>query len=209
MDKSIENIWKEGFANEELILPKVNELYNKRSISMVEKVIDQFKKEISLLIPAAVCVFLFNLLLDNDHAVFWGIVSALPCFAWFYIGKRQIKLVRSIDYQSNSYQYLVSIRSKLERIVQFNKKLAISSVPIILLPMLIYTYYNQQGKSVGEIFGIEGVDLPTIYIFLLLPVFTLISGLIAKLFFKRNLAEKTNGIKSIISEMEELGGVDK
>ena len=42
MNKSIENIWKEGFTNKDLIIPKINDFYNKKSISLVEKIIDGF-----------------------------------------------------------------------------------------------------------------------------------------------------------------------
>ena len=41
MEKSIESIWKEGFVNDDkLIAPKVNDLYNQKSIDHVSK----FKK---------------------------------------------------------------------------------------------------------------------------------------------------------------------
>ena len=205
MNKSIENIWKEGFANEHLVIPKINALYNQKSIGIVEKIIKQFKKEILLLLPLALCLFLFNLWLDNDKAVLWGIISALPCLFWFYLGKRQLKSIVNIDYKANSYQYLISIRQRLESIRQFNKRLAVSSVPITLFPMLVYTYYNQYGKSIGEIFGVEGLNSwPTISIFLLLPILTLVAMLLARFFFRGNIEGKTTGINSLIQEMEEL-----
>ena len=166
MNKTIENIWKEGFTNKDMVIPKINDFYNKKSISLVDKVINTFKKEVTFLIPLGVCFFLYNIWLDNDNAAFWGAVSALPCLVWYYLGKRQIKSIEDIDYKASSYQYLVSIKEKLERIKRFNKRLILSSVPISLLPMLIYTYYNQRGKSIGEIFGVEGLDLPTETIFL-------------------------------------------
>ena len=50
MDKSIEQIWKNGFLNEDLLIPKVKSLYNQKSISMVENIINKFKKQIFLLI---------------------------------------------------------------------------------------------------------------------------------------------------------------
>ena len=38
MEKSIESIWKEGFVNDDkLIAPKVNDLYNQKSIDIVSK----------------------------------------------------------------------------------------------------------------------------------------------------------------------------
>ena len=49
MNKSIENIWKEGFTNKDMVIPKINNFYNKKSISLVEKVINTFKKEVAFL----------------------------------------------------------------------------------------------------------------------------------------------------------------
>ena len=204
MNKSIENIWKEGFTNKDLIIPKINDFYNKKSISLVEKVINSFKKEVAFLIPLGVCFFLYNIWLDNDNAAFWGAVSALPCLVWFYFGKRQIKSIEDIDYKASSYQYLVSIREKLKRIERFNKRLILSSVPITLLPMLIYTYYNQEGKTIGEIFGVEGLNLPTATIFVILPIITLFALLCTEIYFKRRIVKKSNRIGSLINEMEEL-----
>ncbi len=204
MDKSIENIWKDGFAKEHLVIPRVKVLYDKKSISVVEEVIYRFKREVFILLPAALFIFLFNLLLDNNNSAFWGVISAIPCFIWYFIGKKQINSVTDIKYNINSYQYLLSIRQKLLAIMQFNKKLIISSVPIMILPMLIYTYYNQKGKSIGEIIGVEGFDFPTITIFLLLPIFTLIAMAFANLLFKKQVADKMKDINTLIKDMEEL-----
>jgi hypothetical protein len=66
--------------------------------------------------------------------------------------------------------------------------------------MLIYTYFNQQGKTIGEIFGVDGLNYPTISIFLLIPILTLIAVLIFD-FLSKN---KTFDITSLIKEMEEL-----
>lgn len=70
--------------------------------------------------------------------------------------------------------------------------------------MLIYTYYNQQGKSIGEIFGVEGLDLPTATIFIIIPIFTLVAILLAEVYFKSRFIKKSNGIDYLINEMEEL-----
>ena len=200
MDKSIEQIWKNGFLNEDLLIPKVKSLYNQKSISMVENIINKFKKQIFLLIPLGILVFIFNIILDNENAIFWGSISAIPCFGLFLLGKNQLKELKKIDYKSNSYDYLVSIKEHINQIRSFNKKLILTCVPLGLLPMLIYTYFNQQGKTIGEIFGVDGLNYPTISIFLLIPILTLIAVLIFD-FLSKN---KTFDITSLIKEMEEL-----
>lgn len=204
MNKTIENIWKEGFTKNDMLIPKIFNYYNKKSINLVEKIIYGFKMKVALLIPLGVCFFLFNIWLANDNSVFWGIISASPCIIWFYLGKRQIKMISEIDYKASSYEYLVSIKKKIEEIRKFNKRLAVSSVPITLLPMLIYTYFNQQGKSIGEIFGVDGLDYPTATIFLIIPIFTLIALVLVEAYFKSKFTNKSKNIDDLINEMEEL-----
>ena len=44
MEKSIENIWKEGFLKSDaLVAPKLNNLYNKKSIHIIDKFKRRFK----------------------------------------------------------------------------------------------------------------------------------------------------------------------
>jgi hypothetical protein len=204
MEKSIEQIWKNGFLNEDLLIPKVKSLYNQKSISIVENIINKFKKQIFLLIPLGILVFIFNIILDNENAIFWGSISAIPCFIWFLIGKNQVKSIKEIDYKSNSYDYLVAVREKINQIRSFNKRLIITCVPLGFLPMLIYTYFNQQGKTIGEIFGVDGLYYPTVFIFLLIPILTLIAVLISNFLFKIISKNRTFDITSLIKEMEEL-----
>ena len=204
MEKSIEQIWKNGFFNEDLVIPKIKSFYNQKSISLVESIINQFKKEILLLIPLGILIFISNIILDNDNALFWGFISAIPCFIWFLLGKKQVKSIQEIDYKSNSYHYLVSIREKINQIKKFNKRLIITSVPIGSFPMLIYTYFKQQGKTIGEIFGVDGLNYPTVAIFLLIPIFTIIVVLIAEFFYKYTTKNKTLELDALIKEMEEL-----
>ena len=198
MEKSIEKIWKNGFLNEDLLTPKIKSLYNQKSISLVESIINKFKKNVLLLIPLGILVFIFNIALDNDNAIFWGIISAIPCFGWFLLGKKQLKAIKEIDYKSNSYDYLVSIQEKINHIRSFNKRLIITCVPLGFLPMIIYTYFNNQGKTIGEIFGIDGLNYPTLAIFLLIPILTIITVLIADFLFKNSLKSKTLDIDSLI-----------
>ena len=205
MEKSIEQIWQKGFLNEDLVIPKIKSLYNQKSISLVESIINKFKKGVLLLIPLGILIFIFNIILDNDNAIFWGFISAIPCFFGFLIGKKQVTSIKEIDYKSNSYDYLVSIREKINQIRSFNKRLIITSVPLGSLPIFIYTYFNQQGKTIGEIFGVDGLNYPTIALFVLIPILTIVILLIAEFPLSGNIPKrKALEIDSIIKEMEEL-----
>ncbi|BDS10269.1 hypothetical protein [Aureispira anguillae] len=203
--KSIEDIWKEGFFKEgNLYAPKVNELYHRKSKHSVEQILQGFKKEVQLLIPLAIILFLFNIVLDNDNSVFWGIVCALPCLLWFYLGQRQLKSLKQIDYGASCYDYLLSVQHQLDKIHHFNKRLSVSSVPIILFPMLIYTYFKNPNKTMGELFGIESWDWSSLTIFGLLPLMTLIAFGVAEVSFKKAKKSRNIKIDELIKDLEEL-----
>ena len=70
--------------------------------------------------------------------------------------------------------------------------------------MLLYTYFNQAGKTIGEIFGVDGLNFPTVTIFLMLPILTLAAMIIAQIQFKRVATKTTVGLDTLIGEMEEL-----
>ena len=204
MDRSIENIWENGFENKKHIVPKLEKLYNQKSISYVEQMINGFKWEVLILIPATLLIFLFNIWLDNDNAIFWGAISSIPSVFWFFIGKVQLKSLIKLDYQASSYDYLVSIRMKLISIRKYNRNLAITSVPILLLPMILYTYFKQTGKTIGEIFDINGLNYPTITLFLLLPICTVLVAIISQIHFKTVASKTTAAIDVLINEIEVL-----
>lgn len=204
MDNSIENTWENGFENENLSTPEIENLFSAKSLSHVEKVILSFKYENYFLIPIAVILFLINIWLDNDNAVIWGIIASSPLLLFFLIGNSQAHSLEKIEYQSNSYSYLLSIKKKLNSILKFNQTLAVSSVPIVLFPMLVFTYFKQDGKTIGEIFGINGIDFPTISIFLILPIFTFLAFIISRPLFKKASSKTIGGIDSLISSIEEL-----
>lgn len=205
MDNSIENSWENGFENENLSAPEIENLYSAKSISHVEKVILSFKYENYFLIPYAIILFLINIWLDNDNAVIWGIIASSPLLLFFLIGNSQAQSLEKIEYQSSSYHYLLSIKKKLISILKFNQTLAVSSVPIILFPMLIFTYFKQEGKTIGEIFGINGIDFPTISIFLILPIITFLAFIISRPLFRKASTKTIGGLDSLISSIEELG----
>ncbi len=57
MEKSIEKIWNEAFVEEQaLIAPKVNDLYNKKSKSLIHKIQRTYEIDNKGLIPMAILV---------------------------------------------------------------------------------------------------------------------------------------------------------
>ena len=89
-------------------------------------------------------------------------------------------------------------------IASFNKKLTITSLPVILFPMLLYTYFNNQDKSIGEIFGIASLNWSNLTLFLLLPVIIVVALILSKIGFDWTNNLYIQKFDSLIKEMEEL-----
>jgi hypothetical protein len=205
MKQTLESVWEDGFLQEKTSLtPKLNDFYNRKSTHLIDKLLRSFRVEVWILIPLAFVQFFFNIVLDNDNSAFWGVICALPCILWFFLGIKQINSLKKISYGASCYDYLVSVRKKLYEITNFNKRLAISSVAIIMFPMLLYTYFNNQEKTIGEIIGIESLNWPSLTLFLILPVITLLALALFEVGFKQTNYSRDKKINFLIKEMEEL-----
>jgi hypothetical protein len=202
MEKSIEQIWKEGFINEKaLIAPKLNDIYNQRSHNLIDKLIRKMEFEVKLLIPMSIFVGIINTFIA-EHIV-WGILSFIPFIPFFIMGRKQLKSVRNLDYNLNCYEYLKSVDQKFKSILRFNEKMTVIVVAIFLFPMLLYTYFNQQDKTFGEIFGASEIGGSNLLIFLILPVILFISWGIFRIASKVIYKERVK-MQVLIEDMEAL-----
>lgn len=202
MEKSIETIWKQGFLKStDLNAPRLNNLYNQKSKHITEDLIKKMRNEMWLMIPISIMPAVINIVVGNHYI--WAIIGFLVTIPWFFIAKRHYQEIKNIDYTNNCYNYLKQIKNKLERITNFNQKLSVFSVPIILLPMLVYTYFNNIDKTFGEIMGNEAIGGSNLWIFLFLPVMTLFAYVFFKFMLRvgNSVGRKIN---QLVKDMEEL-----
>lgn len=201
MEKSIEQIWKGGFMNnKELKAPKINALYNQKSINLVDRLINNMKTELFTVIILGFIIALFITIAGNH--IIWGILILLINSVWYIISKKQLKDLNDTQFNSNCYEYLIEISKKIKKIARINKRNTILSVPLTLIPILVYTYYNNQDKTLGQILGID-IDLSKSYLFILIPIAMLIAYGLYIIYLKFNNRIE-NKIKSLIIDMEEL-----
>ncbi|MFD0963601.1 hypothetical protein [Pseudofulvibacter geojedonensis] len=205
MEKSIETIWENGFLNnQDLIAPRLNEIYNKKSQHIVEVLVKKMENEVVLLF----IITFFNLVLGSILAksFVWGIICALTVIPWIFVAKKQLQAIKHIEFTVNCYDYLKRVREKLKQITMFNFKLSVLSVPIVLTPLLIYTYFNNIDKTFGEIMGNANLGGSNKLIFIFIPVVTILSALFFKIMLR--LGNKTaKKIEQIVKDMEELRAV--
>ena len=116
MEKSIELIWKEGFLNtQELIAPKVTNLYNQKSVHIIEKLKRMLR---------ANHVFLFIVAFGATTTAFMmaGIYLAIPVLALhiplLFLSAKYLKSMEQVDQSANSYQYLKSFNDWLKGVIK-------------------------------------------------------------------------------------------
>ena len=149
MEKSIENVWKEGFLKKDaLVAPKINNLYHQKSIH----IIDKFKRMVKI-----------NYYIILIFAVLqWGLYAALGtpiagAFIFFlllgvcWIGVKQAKALKRIDANLSSYEYLKSFNTWLKLAISNNIKVMRFFYPLIFLAALMPIFYAlKAGEATNE-----------------------------------------------------------
>jgi predicted secreted protein len=158
------------------------------------------KTELFTVIILGVVIAVFTAIAGNH--ILWGILILLINSVWYIISKKQLRNLKDTKYNSNCYEYLIEISEKIKNIARINKRNTIFSIPLILFPILVYTYYNNQDKTLGQILGID-TDLSKSYIFILIPVVTLITYGLYLIYLKFN-NRIGNKIETLILDMEDL-----
>ena len=104
MEKSIEDIWKEGFLKSDaLVAPKINSLYNQKSIH----IIDKFKRMFRINLIAIVAFsFVFLIVTFFSGMLITGIGFFVTLTSLVIINKKLLNGLEKVDKGVSSYQYL-------------------------------------------------------------------------------------------------------
>ena len=122
MEKSIENIWKEGFLKSDaLIAPKLNDLYNQKS----KHVVDRFKRMFKINLIAIVIFAIAVLVVTTFNGLpIIGISWFLILIGLVVVNKKLSNSLDKIAYEKNSYEYLISFDKWLQEQLAINRKMA-------------------------------------------------------------------------------------
>jgi len=192
MEKSIENIWKEGFLESDaLIAPKINNLYNQKSIHIIDKFKRMFK--INLI---AIVAFSFAFLVVSYFVgiPITGVIFFVTLSVLVIINKKLLDDLDKIDMGVSSYQYLKAFNQWIEKQVAINKKMSRFLYPIIFMSMVLgFWFKDAEGMPLGErlvdeilygfpdiylIFGIPLIGI--VIVVLILGLLVLLGGRIYK-----------------------------
>jgi len=170
MEKSIENIWKEGFLESDaLVAPKVNNLYNQKSIHIIDKFKRMFR--INLI---AIVAFSFTFLVVSFFIgiPITGVIFFVTLSVLVFINKKLLNDLKKIDLGISSYQYLKAFNQWKNKQIAINKKISKFLYPIIFMSMVLgFWFKDTEGIPLGERLVDEIlIGFPDIYLLFGIPL---------------------------------------
>ena len=216
MEKSIETIWKEGFVKDDkLIAPKVNDLYNQKSIDIVSK----FKRMYRINVIGIV-LFSF-IIVPVSYAVnipYMGIMMFVLFNLIIIVNRKTITALHKIDNSLNSYEYLISFKNWTDRLIDINTKFSRFLYPYMFLTMFFGFWCGAiggdvPGDEVVKSFVAEFPNTPLVFGFplvflgimiLAMSFLALVGGRIGKWDFNLGYGRIMRRLKTMIKDMEEL-----
>lgn len=216
MEKSIEDIWKQGFLNNDaLVAPKINNLYTQKSIHIIDKFKRMFK--INLI---AIVFFAFAMLVVTtfNGLPIIGISWFLILMALVVVNKKLTNSLEKLDYHKNSYEYLKSFNKWLQEQLAINRKMARLYYPLFFLSIIVgFWFVDAEGVVLGErlvgevlygfpdIYLVNGIPLIGIALVLgIVGLLMLFGGRIYNFDVKIVYGRIFKKIEELMSDLEEL-----
>ena len=141
MEKSIENIWKDGFLNNDtLTAPKINNIYNRKSIDISEKLIRTMDKNLTALIIIAGIILTYSIYIQIPAILY--ISTFILLTAPVVIIKKGMKTIKKIDRNQNSYLYLKSLNRWLKELVSKNTMLSRIYYPLCFVSASLMIWFT-------------------------------------------------------------------
>jgi hypothetical protein len=208
MEKSIETIWKEGFLNSEaLIAPKVNNLYDKKSLHIITAFKKMFLKNIGGIVIGAFLLFMGAYFIG---AILAGSIVLIMMLYVAYTAYNELKDLEKIDKGQSSYVFLKSFKGWIERSIERYGRMYRVVYPTLILTFYFGIWFSNRFAEVREkvaehtdlLFGLHlGTTIFVMTVALLMSIF---SKAIHRKDVKTIYGGIVNKLDSSLAEMEEL-----
>ena len=145
MENSIENIWKQGFLKESsLVAPQVNDLYNQKSIHVVDRIKQKMKSNRNLVLIMALFVTITYFFMG---ALWEGLAISLLFLFRLWYGKQVRNSAPILDQGATSYDYIKSFDMWLKYILSKNEIVArVTNTLVVPLAMsATWTAWSKAG----------------------------------------------------------------
>jgi hypothetical protein len=200
MEKSIEEIWSEGFLdNNALIAPRINNLYNQKSQLLIEKFKRIIKMDQISILPLGVLLMIGFSIWES---VLLGGYVLILVIALFVLNQSKLKALNKIDCLANSYQYLSEFKKYFKSTIAYYTKLIGLGMPLTILPVYWYLFQNSD-KYEQIIAKFHWAFI--VFVFAGLGIFLALMGIaVVKMSSKIMYGSLLNMLDELIADMDEL-----
>jgi hypothetical protein len=170
MEKSIEKIWKEGFLKSDaLVAPQINNLYNQKSIHIIDKFKRMFRINLIAIIAFS---FVFLIISFFIGILITGIIFFITLSVLVYFNKKLLNNLEQIGFGVSSYQYLKEFNHWKNKQIAINEKFSKFLYPIVFMSMILgFWFKDAEGMPLGErLVGEILIGFPDIYLILGIPL---------------------------------------
>ena len=212
MEKSIESIWKQGFLeNDAMVAPKLNNLYNQKSIHIIDKFKRMFKINLNALV-----IFSFFVLVVSFFVKIpvMGVLMFILFNVIVIVNKRLLKGLNNIDKNVSSYQYLKSFDTWMKSQIEVNYKMSRYIYPYIFIAMVSgFGFSSQFRESLNRMLGgyqpYMVFDIPVFWVLAMIVIIILLAifgGRIYKWDLNIVYGRIIKKLDELITDMEDLRG---
>lgn len=211
MNKSIEVMWKEGFVNEaHLSAPKVNDLYNRKSQNLVDKLLNMFAVNIKAIVWGCVVMLIIMSLVG---APFLGLYICCLLAPIVILAKKELKKSVDLSKGQSSYDYIVNFNHWLKSSIKVYSGYYKIFYPLFFLGIATQAIVSKAG---GKLIALLLEVFPTSLIILGQPYYILVVLVVGIVFFARYAeaiyqwdlntvyGRQFKKLEELIADMEEL-----
>ena len=210
MEKSIESIWKQGFLDKDaMVAPKLNNLYNQKSIHIIDKFKRMFKINLNALVVFSFVVLIVSFFVKIPVM---GVLMFILFNVIVLVNKKLFKGLNTIDKNVSSYQYLKSFDNWMKEQILVNMKMSRYMYPYIFLAMVSGFWFSSPFReTIIRVFGnyqpymLYGI--PVFWVFAMLIIVVLLAifgGRIYKWDLNIVYGRVLRKLDELLSDMEDL-----
>ncbi len=211
MAKSIEMMWKKGFVKEaHLTVPKINDLYNRKSQNIVDKLMSMFSINIkAVMIGGLVMLGMMSLI----GAPFLGLYICCLLIPLIILSNSEIKKSVNLSKGQSSYDYLMSFDKWLKSSIETYSGYYRVFYPMLFLGMATQGIVSEAGgKLISMLVEVFPTDLVLLgqpyYLLATITVLTLIIMRYSTALYHWDInivyGRQFNKLEELIADMEEL-----
>ncbi|WP_055445500.1 hypothetical protein [Lacinutrix himadriensis] len=200
MEKSIENIWENGFKNpKDLKVDKAFNYYEKKSNLLIEKLERTYQLDNKSLLPIAVVLGLG--LSIYGHIILGLYVMGLLITLFFY-NKKTLHSFEDIKISNSNYEYLVSYRNTIKRTIKSTTRVVGLIFPLLILPGY-WLFYKNTAFHISFLGKLTNIQL-FIMVFAAVIVFGFLFIFIYRVSTKVLYGNYMNQLDNMIKDLEAL-----